>query len=428
MDDRIRTFLDDIKNKLVGLPEAETKEALDYYEEYLNDALDEGKSAEELLSHLDPPEKIAAMIMAETSIRKAQSSPGLKNYSKALKYARFGITRPFSILMFSIFIFTTYSTALLLFLGAFASAAAACVILPGFVYEAIKIPSKYLGEILGTIGSGLFFAALCLLPAFGLFKLCRLFIRLSSGLVGRMLNKSRKPLPDISESPAEKSKSSNMLLKACLISIAVGLVLSLATGLPVKLFMIFNSMEPSSINTQAWEYDQADVKQISISTAHSHIRLVKGNSDKIKITYEQPDWLEPETSCTDGQLTFSEKSNGRLPLFSLVSLHENRTEVVVSLPEGFKPSALKLESRGGFVHIDSTDFNVDVKTYTGSIYIEPGAGIKQAGIIASTSTGIIQAGGEDVGTKTSKGLVYNVAAQSNNRIRLETSRGSIFIE
>lgn len=129
MDDRIKSFLEELKLKLAGLPETEAKEALDYYKEYLNDALDEGKSVEEILLNLDPPEKTALMIKAETSIRKAQNSPGLKNYTKAMKYALSNITKPFSVLLFSIFIFVTYSTALLLFLCAIISATAACILL-----------------------------------------------------------------------------------------------------------------------------------------------------------------------------------------------------------------------------------------------------------------------------------------------------------
>jgi len=406
---------------------------MEYYEEYINDALDEGKSVEEILSHLDSPEKIVSMIKAETSIRKAQINPGLKNYSKVLKYTYLGITKPFSIFMFSMFIFTTYSIALLLFLGAISSAAAACVVLPALIYEAVKIPSQYFSEIIGTVSFGIFSAALCMLLSFSFYKLCRLFIQLSSGLVGRMLNKSRKPSGIISESLGEKKSHSNLPLKICLISIVAGLVLSLVTGLPVKLFMIFNSMDPSSITMREWEYDVASVDQISIATVHSNIRLEKGNSDKIKISYQQPNWLEPETTCTDGQLIFSEKSNGRLPLFSFVSLHENSAEVVITLPEGLAleglaPEALQLESRGGFVYIENTDFNVEVKTYTGNIYLESDTGTKPAGIEASTATGMIQAGGTNAGIRTANGLEYNVAVQDGSSMKLETTRGSIFIK
>ena len=102
MDDRIKDFLDALDRNLDGLAEAERREALDYYGEYISDALDEGVSTEELLSRLDPPEKIAAMIRAETGIRLVNASPGLKNYSKLVKSAHIGLTRPLSVLMFSL--------------------------------------------------------------------------------------------------------------------------------------------------------------------------------------------------------------------------------------------------------------------------------------------------------------------------------------
>jgi uncharacterized membrane protein len=447
MDDRVKRFLEKLKEGLAGLPEAEAREAVQYYEEYICDALDEGENEESVLSRLGPPEKIAAGIMAETSIRKAQSSPGLKNYSRALKYSRTLITRPFSILLFSIFIFTTYSMVLLLFLSSAVSAAAGLVALAYLVYEAVKIPSAYIGEILGTIGMGLFFAALCLLLSIAFFKLCGLFVRLSAGLVGRMLNRPGRKLrsddastgPELSAESCEsnmdpdgpshkKTGSSGLAVKACLAAAVAGLVLSLCTGLPVKLFTIFNSMEPASITNQKWEYAVSDVKDISITTAHSHIRLEKGNSDKIKITYEQPDWMEPEVSCSDGLLAFTEKSRGRLPLFSMVSMHENRTNVVLTLPAGFKPEALEVESRGGYIHIDAANSGVTAKTYTGSIYVASDVAAA-AGIKAVTSTGVIEVNGKSAGTKAQDGDTrYEAAPQEGSRIEIETSRGSIYID
>ena len=120
MDDRLKAFLKELEQKLTGMPEKEIKGVLDYYEEYLNDALEEGKNPDELLTHMDSPDKISAMIKAETSIKKAQSNPGLKNYSKVLKYAFSAITAPFAILLFSLFIFISYGIALMLFGGALA--------------------------------------------------------------------------------------------------------------------------------------------------------------------------------------------------------------------------------------------------------------------------------------------------------------------
>lgn len=452
MDDLLKTFLTELKAGLSGFPESETREAVEYYEEYINDALEEGENPETVLSRLDPPEKIAAVIMTETSIKKAQSKPGLKNYSKVLKYSRTLITRPFSILLFFIFIFMTYSTALLLFLGSVASVVAACFVLLCTLFEGLKIRMEFVSEIIGFTGFGIFSSALCLLSAIALFKLCRCIIKLSTSLVSYMLNKPGKKLTDsektgrikpsktneVIEGSAKqslkKTGSKNLSLKVFLVITAGGLVISFLSGLPVKLFMIFNSMEPSSVITREWEYNKNDTKNISITTAHSHIRLEKGSSDKIKISYEQPDWMEPEISCTNGQLSFVEKSNGRLPLFPMVSMHENNTDVVLTLPQGFAPQALKLESRGGFIYIGTGDYSTQIKTYTGSIYVEKNAAM-DAGIKAATSTGVIQANGKDVGTKTTDGIRYEAgsityAASANTikAIEIETSQGSIFID
>jgi Predicted membrane protein len=428
MDDRIIAFLKELEQKLTGLPDAEVKGALDYYEEYLNDALDEGKSIDELLENMDSPEKISTIIKTETSIRRAQDNPGLKNYSKVLKYAFSGITAPFSILLFTIFILITYGTALLLFCGAIVSAAAALVSLVGLFYEAYKIPFRFFPEILGTAGFGVFSSGIFLLTAYGLFLLCRLFIRLSSGLVGRMMNRSLKPIPETGEKRQTKGRSYRKLVRLCVTVTVVGMSISATSTLPVKMFNIFNSAKPASIKFNTWEFDKNDLKNIMISTQHSHIRLVKGSSDKITIKYEQPDWLEGSAECIQGKLTFTEKSNGRLPLFQLVALHESRTDVLIELPADVSISTLELESIGGFIYIEDFDHDIQVKTYSGSIFIGTNGQNVPSGIEASTTTGIIGFGDKpDVNEPT--GLTYYKKPADNGRIIIAgTTRGSIFID
>ena len=151
------------------------------------------------------------MIKAETSIRKARKSPGLGNYFKVIKYALANMTKPFAILLFSLFVIVTYGTAITLFCGVIALAAGVVVISVGTIYEAFKIPSEFVAEIIGTIGSGLFAAIICLLTAFGLYKLYRLFIKISSILVGLILNKSKKQRSEVSERPAGKTGSARLL-------------------------------------------------------------------------------------------------------------------------------------------------------------------------------------------------------------------------
>jgi hypothetical protein len=217
-------------------------------------------------------------------------------------------------------------------------------------------------------------------------------------------------------------------MRICLAALVAGFSVAMIAGLPLKLFMIFNSMEPAGVIEHTWEYDPSAVNNLSITTAQSHIRLIKSNSNKISVTYRQPDWMESDISCRNGQLSFSEKSNNRMPLFPLVTMHESQTYVTVALPAGFAPSILRLESRGGFIHLETTDFNVKASTYTGNIYINLGNAAVPPAISASTSTGFITANGKNVGKRTSAGLIYTSDNPDGKSVDLETIRGSISIE
>ncbi|HEX2944488.1 MAG TPA: DUF1700 domain-containing protein [Clostridia bacterium] len=430
MDERLKTFLEELKVQLAGLPELEKMEALDYYTEYVSDAVDEGVSPDEILSRLDSPEKIAAMIKAETSIRKAQSNPGLKNYSSVVKYARFSITRPISIFLFSIIIFCTYSIAFSLFLVTIAAAAGACLVFAACTYEALRMPFTYITGIISTIGIGIFLSGVLILTAYLFFILCRLFIRMSTGLIARMLRKPGRSFPEFNEDAYEKKANKSRALKAGLFIITAGLIISLSTGLPIKLFMIFNSMKPANVTMREWSYNAADIRDISMNTAHSHIRLEEGKSDKIEVSYEQSDWMDPEISDKDGKLSFKEKFNGRIPFFPLISMHENNAELTIRLPAGYNAEVISLESRGGFIWVDSANYPAEVRTYTGSIYLKPGVGEPTPSVKAVTSTGTIQVSEKDAGKKTANKTVYeNVpSAGSKSIMDLETDRGSIFID
>lgn len=438
MSEKLKAFLDELSRHLNGLPENERAEVINYYEEYMNDAEEEGVSPEDLLARLESPADIAASIKAESSIRNMRNRPGLKNYSRVVKYARIGIKRPITIFLFSLLIFVTYSIAVCLFIVTVASAASACAILPMFIAETVKIPSHYIGDAMGTISMGVFFTGLMALVAWIFFKLSGLLFRLSAGLISRMLNKNKMPasngarnaltIDDIGGEKENRGRFSALALKICLSIIAAGFVIALATGLPTKMFMIFNSMKPGNISMKEWEYSTDSVDKISIKTAHSVIRIIEGNSEKIKIQYEQSDWLEPEISSIDGQLTFTEKSNGRMPLFSLVSMHENRAEVTLSLPEGYKADDVELESRGGFVYITGIKAPVHVKTYTGSIYVEQEDDAKLAALKASTLTGVIKVNGKDAATKSGGKTTYQSDSQNGPLMQFESYRGNIYIE
>jgi uncharacterized membrane protein len=80
MDDRIESFISELESQLKDLPKDEADEALCYYREYLNDAVESGEDPDIILQKLGTAEKIAAVIRMETSIDRARSNPGMRNY------------------------------------------------------------------------------------------------------------------------------------------------------------------------------------------------------------------------------------------------------------------------------------------------------------------------------------------------------------
>jgi len=437
MDDRIKSFIDTLAMHLEGLAEDERKEALDYYREYFSDAMEEGADPGELLSRLDPPEKIAAAIMAGSSIRLVQTEPGLKNYSKLVKTAHAGFAGTLSAAAFSLLIFTTYSIAILLFLGTVLAAAAACIILPASISEALKIPASYPGGIAGTIGIGISASGIFVLTACGFYILSRPLFRASAVLVYKLIRKGGKPARDTAGSSQDASgtktaKPAGRFVKAVAVITAVGLVVALASGLPVKLFLIFNSMKPADVTVIKQEYDISGASEIRIYTAHTNIRLREGGSGKISFEYEKADWLDFDIKKDGDSIVFTERSNGRLPLFSLVSLHENRAGLVISLPPGYDPDKVSLESRGGTISIESSAFPVDAKTYTGRINLAVPAdadpdSIRPA-ILARTAKGTVFLRDKATGARTPHGAEYEGPSPGGIAIRLESERGDIILD
>lgn len=81
-------FLSQLAKNLAKLPKEEVESALDYYEEYFNDA---GNEKEELVvKELGSPAKVASQIIANYTINDINSSPktiksGLKNIGRTFK-------------------------------------------------------------------------------------------------------------------------------------------------------------------------------------------------------------------------------------------------------------------------------------------------------------------------------------------------------
>lgn len=365
MNEEIRTYIEELKKHLTGLPEEEIKRAVGYYEEYLNDSLDAGKDIEKVLKELGPAEKLAESLKLEANFNRVEKNPGIKNFSRIIKDAFKSVSTPLSVFSLSITALLSFCMIAIIFGGAVASGIGAAASILLCIYQAFTIPFHFLLEIIGTLGFGLLGSGILALVTFYLLRGGKLFIKLSTKQIGLMLKLSGKTI----KKPAKEEKRKHRpVASVLLIATAAGFILFAVSGIPWRFFIIFNSMKPEgNINRVVTQYNAEDINKITSITAHSTIKIGEGSSDKIVISYEEPDWLTHEINNTGGELSFREMSNGRLPFFPLVSLHGSQTELSISLPRGYKADSIFLQSVGGNILVTGEIKNLETKTITGKV-------------------------------------------------------------
>lgn len=427
MDENIIRFINDLRANLEGLPQTEIEEAVLFYEEYLNDALDEGKDIEMIIKELEPPKKLADQIRSEISIARARRSPDLKNFNSVFGNAFRLATKPIVVFWLSIAAFVCYCMVAVLFGGAFASALSAVLIFLGMLYEAFKTPVHFFASAAGAVGAGLFAGGICFLIAYYLFKLGKLFIKLSAKLVSVMVKPTKRldPFDGIQDDDGTREKKWPALAAA--ITVIIGLVLFGVSGLPAAYFSIFNSVQPDKTESVSASYTVQDVERIKIKTANSIVRVMKGDFKEIVVSSNQPEWMKHEIDLKNGLLSFNEESSGLLPLFSLVQMHEGMAGVTIMLPAGYDPKTLEIESMGGHVDVADVDCAITIKTGNGNIRF---SGLKSYDIALSARTrnGSIKVGNTPAGEKTKNGTEYSSVRQAGNKADLQTWGGNITIE
>ncbi|MCL6588532.1 MAG: DUF1700 domain-containing protein [Firmicutes bacterium] len=417
MDEKITRFIQSIAAQLEGLPEAEIRKAVGFYEEYFNEAVEAGQDPEDILKSLETPEKIAAMLRTETSLLKAESNPSLGNFSKMLRNAFRYVTTPFTVFLLSMVVLILGGLVVGLSGGVIGAVLGAIAIAIGLFYEGVRIPGHFLMEIIGTIGIALFGAGICLLLAFYFYKGARLLIQCSTKLI-RLITRGYAARISGKSSPepiqTQKTSRTKPLLAYILWGFTLaGAILVGVSGLPWKYLVIFNGMRSeAAVQKISNQYDPGATGKISVVTAHSKIKITQNSVSKIIITYEQPDWLDYEVKSDGSMLSFHEKTNGRLPLFRLVALHESFTELVVSLPKGYDPELITLESSGGPIEIAGLAVNgrtgarITAQTFNGEIKFDATEFSKNYSLKANTVNGRILANGISAGQNTGEGLEY----------------------
>ena len=77
-------YLSELALKLTKLPQLERDNAITFYTEYIDDAMENGKTMQEIEVTLGNPGDVAAKIIADYSVNKAKEKPSLSNGLKAL--------------------------------------------------------------------------------------------------------------------------------------------------------------------------------------------------------------------------------------------------------------------------------------------------------------------------------------------------------
>ena|GEM_PF-216938 len=77
-------FLWSLNNALAGLPQSEVQRVTEYYDELFNEALEEGKTEEEICAGLGSPDDIAGRVRAELAFIRAEQKPTPKSMNAVL--------------------------------------------------------------------------------------------------------------------------------------------------------------------------------------------------------------------------------------------------------------------------------------------------------------------------------------------------------
>jgi len=167
-----KEFLDKLSHRLNGLPKDDIDDRVSFYEEMINDRIDEGKTEDEAINEIGNIDDIVNQIVSETpltKIIKEKTKPKKKKSGLQLLFLILGFPLWFPLfivglilifvfyLLVWILVITTYSIELSLVLGGIGG-------IIGYVILALSGNNEiaYLGLGLGCIGIAIFFIFPCL--------------------------------------------------------------------------------------------------------------------------------------------------------------------------------------------------------------------------------------------------------------------------
>ena len=188
-------YLSELALKLIKLPEDERKNAINYYTEYIDDALENGKTMQDVEAALGNPNEVAANIIADYSVNRVKEKPSLTNGLKALIAVlgvfAFPIAAPAAIAIIVVIfalIITVFSVAFSLIMAAFGIFIAVVVLL------GVSVALIFTDPILGmaTLGASLIASGVLIFLAYCFVKISSLMITGTTYLIKSIIDKNRK--------------------------------------------------------------------------------------------------------------------------------------------------------------------------------------------------------------------------------------------
>jgi len=189
-------FLDELRSKLVGLPDEEIESRISFYEEMIDDRIDEGKSEEEAINEIGTVDEVVREIAKDTplvSLVKHKMKPKRKLRGWEVLIVIFSF--PFWLPLVIVTIALTFAAIVVMWSGAIAvySIEASMIAttiwgIGGYVASGF-MDTYYLGAILLGFGGSILMAFACYWVTRGMFRLTRFMI---TGIKSAFIRKKRR--------------------------------------------------------------------------------------------------------------------------------------------------------------------------------------------------------------------------------------------
>ena len=191
-----KQFLDELRSKLVGLPDEEVDNRISFYEEMINDRIDEGKSEEEAINEIGTVDEVIREIAKDTPLvslvkHKMKPKRRLRGWEVMLIIFSFPFWLPVAITAIAL----TFAAIVVMWSGAIAVYATEVSMIATFFWGIFKYiatgmtDTYFLGAALLGFGGTILMAFACVGITKGMFRLTRFLI---IGIKSAFIRKKRR--------------------------------------------------------------------------------------------------------------------------------------------------------------------------------------------------------------------------------------------